>query len=123
MKTALQKTSDIEIMAVLQVGREEMPEAIRTLQRTLECVVEKEVEVADIWGDGTMNGETEKSAWGDDSKRLGMGFSVESGGSAGSGWRMDTLDREFMATGLDALKRMTSGPETAKASPAWCTPR
>jgi hypothetical protein len=124
MKTALQKTSDVEMMEVLQVGREEMPEAIRTLQRAFECVVEKEVAVGDIWGDGSVNlGEFGGSGWGEDSKHLGMGFSVELSGSARSGWRMDMLDRELMETGLDALRRMSKRPGMAKVSPDWCTPR
>lgn len=128
MKTALQKTSDVEMMEVLQVGREEMPEAIRMLQRALECVVQKEVTAADMWGDGRgTNGEMEGGDWdwdwglGGDSGRSGMGFSVELSGSTGTGWRMDTLDREFIETGLDALRRMSKGPETTKTSPAWFT--
>jgi hypothetical protein len=124
MYLALQKNSDVEMMEVLQVGWEEMPEAMRTLQRALERVVEKEiVEVGDIWGDGFIGGEIEPSGFGGDSGRSGMGFSVESNGSTGSGWRMDTLDRDLIVTGLDALKRMSKGTDMAKTSPVWCTPR
>jgi len=42
MRTALQTTNDVQMIKVLQVGREEMPEAIKTLQRALEKEVEKE---------------------------------------------------------------------------------
>ncbi|KAF5381779.1 hypothetical protein D9615_005379 [Tricholomella constricta] len=38
MRTALQTSSDVEILGVLQIGREEMPEAIKVLQRVLERV-------------------------------------------------------------------------------------
>ncbi|KAI0701586.1 hypothetical protein C8Q76DRAFT_697968 [Earliella scabrosa] len=42
MRTALQANSDVEMIRVLQVGRDEMPEAIKTLQRALEKEVERE---------------------------------------------------------------------------------
>jgi abelson tyrosine-protein kinase 1 len=36
MRAALQTNNDVQMIEVLQVGREEMPEAIKTLQRALE---------------------------------------------------------------------------------------
>jgi hypothetical protein len=42
MWSALGTSSDAEMIGVLQVGREEMPEAVKTLQRALERVVERE---------------------------------------------------------------------------------
>jgi hypothetical protein len=42
MRTALQANSDLEMIEVLQVGQDEMPEAIKTLQRALEREMEKE---------------------------------------------------------------------------------
>jgi hypothetical protein len=70
---------------------------LRTLQRALERVVAKEIfKVGDIWGDGPIGGDTEASGFGGDSRRSGMGFSVESNGSTGSGWCMDTLDRDLI---------------------------
>ena len=42
MRSALQTNDDLEMIKVLQVGRDEMPEAIKTLQRALEIVLEKE---------------------------------------------------------------------------------
>ncbi|EIM84603.1 uncharacterized protein STEHIDRAFT_100616 [Stereum hirsutum FP-91666 SS1] len=44
MRTALQTNNDATMIEVLQVGRDEMPEAIKTLQRALEKEVEKEFE-------------------------------------------------------------------------------
>ncbi|KAJ7895231.1 hypothetical protein B0H14DRAFT_3634991 [Mycena olivaceomarginata] len=38
LRDALAASSDIEMLAVLQVGREEMPKALKTLQRTLERI-------------------------------------------------------------------------------------
>ncbi|KAL4243264.1 Serine/threonine-protein kinase [Abortiporus biennis] len=42
MRNALQTNNDMEMIKVLQVGRDEMPEAIKTLQRALETEIEKE---------------------------------------------------------------------------------
>ncbi|KAF5378466.1 hypothetical protein D9615_007020 [Tricholomella constricta] len=46
MRTALQTSSDEEILEMLQIGREEMPEAIKMLQRVLERVAVGEVVAA-----------------------------------------------------------------------------
>jgi abelson tyrosine-protein kinase 1 len=42
MRAVLQTNNDVQIIEVLQVGREEMPEAIKTLQRALERERDKE---------------------------------------------------------------------------------
>ena len=42
LRGALQANSDAEMIRTLQVGRDEMPEAIKTLQRALEKEVERE---------------------------------------------------------------------------------
>jgi len=42
MRTAPQTNNDVQMIEVLQVGREEMREAIKTLQRALEKEREKE---------------------------------------------------------------------------------
>ena len=42
MRAALQTSNDVQMIEVLQVGREEMPEAIKTLRRALEREREKE---------------------------------------------------------------------------------
>jgi hypothetical protein len=42
MRAALQTNNDVQMIEVLQVGREEMPEAIKMLQRALEKEKEKE---------------------------------------------------------------------------------
>jgi hypothetical protein len=43
LRTALQASDDVEMIEVLQVGREETPEAIKTLQRALERIGPPEV--------------------------------------------------------------------------------
>ena len=42
MRAALQTTSDVEMLEVLQIGHQEMPDAIKTLQRALEHVTERD---------------------------------------------------------------------------------
>ncbi|KAJ3509359.1 hypothetical protein NLJ89_g5260 [Agrocybe chaxingu] len=43
--------------------------------------------------------------------------SSSSAGGSSSGWRRDTLDREFIENGIDALRRMSHGYETSL--PSW----
>ena len=47
LRGALQANSDAEMIRTLQVGRDEMPEAIKTLQRALEAEVEREADADD----------------------------------------------------------------------------
>lgn len=97
MRAALETNSDVEMLGVLQIGRTEMPEAIRTLQRALEQVVEGE--------------------------RLGRRRGSVTGGSPGGimgrgvAWSRDALDRQFIEGGIDALQRMSGGVE--KTLPSW----
>ena len=87
IRMALQANSDMEMMEVLQVGRDEMPEAIKTLQRALEREMEKE----------------------------------SAGDGSSSGAARDTLDREFIESGIDALRRMSHGTEVGL--PNWTITR
>ena len=80
MRAALQTTSDAEMLEVLEVSRQEMPDAIKTLQRALERVTEGDDEVD-------------------------------------SSVRRDTLDKEFIESGIDCLRRMSRGIETSL--PSW----
>ncbi len=48
MRTALQANNDAEMIRVLQVGRDEMPEAIKMLQRASEKEVERERAAAEL---------------------------------------------------------------------------
>ncbi|KIY53195.1 kinase-like protein [Fistulina hepatica ATCC 64428] len=91
MRAALQTTSDAELIAVLQVGRDEMPEAIKTLQRALERLF-----------DGTLGVESSS----DSSVTL-----------------KDTLDREFMESGIDALRRLSRDQYPPGGLPSWTITR
>jgi len=140
MRTALQTTNDVQMIEVLQVGREEMPEAIKTLQRALEREVEKESaslgsaesRAAMLPGRGvsadnkgmldgrrasmpvtgtpdvsglerrTTIASASASAESRDSGATRSLTATGSGGSGSEGRVRDTLDREFIESGIDA---------------------
>ncbi|KZT67854.1 hypothetical protein DAEQUDRAFT_693396 [Daedalea quercina L-15889] len=134
MRDALQANSDVDMIRVLQVGRDEMPEAIKALQRALESEVARENAAADqedtvliasisstaVTHPGAAAGE------GANLTRSATIASVESRKTASdrsSSHRRtpkDTLDREFIETGIDALRRLS----TAEVSlPSWTITR
>lgn len=164
MRSALGTSSDVEMIEVLQVGREEMPEAIKTLQRALERVVEAESTggsgsgsgsggdgsvTAGVGGGGGGEKKTERKASVGVSAGVGVGAegiealdlaggasglrrsgTVESMGSWHSsasslsgkaGMVRDTLDREFIESGIDALRRVSDN--TADSLPSWTITR
>jgi len=133
MRAAMQTGSDAELCAVLQVAREEMPEALKTLQRALERIVEREREEVREENDKIMEGSEgkeggkEKQGFVGLLKRTKTVVSVESGvsrstGSGSDGRNRDTLDREFIENGIDALRRMSDGLETTSL-PSWTITR
>jgi abelson tyrosine-protein kinase 1/abelson tyrosine-protein kinase 2 len=97
---------------VLQIARSEMPEAIKTMQRTLEHVVD----------DGRLADESglmlESPSSQGHSEGGGFQLSSTDSSSSGSG---DTLDREFIETGIDALRRLSAG--TDLGLPSWTITR
>ena len=145
MRMALQANSDVEMMEVLQVGRDEMPEAIKTLQRALEREVEKESS-----GDGATTSPSVSSPamarrvsvkevtipvpalpGSDDghesptsnviTRRHTVVSIVSASSGSSSGGARDTLDREFIESGIDALRRMSDG--TGIDLPSWTITR
>lgn len=141
MRTALQTNSDAEMIEVLQVGRDEMPEAIKTLQRALEREVEREmlgeleasatqappVGESPYRSRGRLPGRSRAatvSAAADGGVRV-FGTMVttdrESGSNETSARSRDTLDREFMESGIDALRRLSQGQEVSL--PSWTITR
>ena len=145
IRAALQTTSDAEMLKVLQIGRQEMPDAIKTLQRALERVVERErtgegmgmEESLDSPPRGVVLGKVVRRVSTKDDgvggevnyaeamlniESPGASSSSSSSGTAGGGGRggkvmKDTLDREFIESGIDALRRMSRGMETNL--PSW----
>ena len=157
MQMAVSTGSDAEMLDVLGVRRDKMPEAIKMLQRVLERAVEKDgaapvtgggysVPVAQndptatANGNGNERGRLGKMVWRfslqpaphSALKRTKTVTSGESGGSAstdqstadGGGRKgktppfvKDTLDIEFMETGIDVLRRMSKGVEQIMSLP------
>lgn len=144
MRAALQTSSDAQMIEVLQVGRQEMPEAIKALQRALEREVEREgsgssgvIEAAVTVG--VAERETRRASvpvttaglktivGGITERRMtlateGSGsVTTDSGSGSGTGSEgmkvKDTLDREFIESGIDALRRVSNGPDVSL--PSW----
>ncbi|TFY60519.1 hypothetical protein EVJ58_g5101 [Rhodofomes roseus] len=133
MRTVLQANSDVEMIRILQVGRDEMPEAIKALQRALESEVERESAAADsedtvLVASISSTAVTHPGAGGEGAtlSRSATVASVESRKTASDRslshkrTPKDTLDREFIETGIDALRRLS----TAEVSlPSWTITR
>ncbi|KAI0317882.1 hypothetical protein OF83DRAFT_1171602 [Amylostereum chailletii] len=141
MRAALQTNNDAAMIEVLQVGRDEMPEAIKTLQRALEREVERE------WSSDSTRGSTIESldsspAWRPKGRGRSATVTTASVGSTpvASGTvplpdtdtvsdssskkkqrGADTLDREFIESGIDALRRLSQGAELVL--PSWTITR
>lgn len=113
MRTALATNDDASMIEVLQIARSEMPEAIKTMQRALEHVVE------DCRLEADENGLTLASP-SSQGHLEGGGLQLSSTDS-GSGSSGDTLDREFIETGIDALRRLSTG--TDLGLPSWTITR
>ncbi|KAJ6521208.1 hypothetical protein DFH09DRAFT_223755 [Mycena vulgaris] len=123
MRDALAQSSDVEMLRVLQVGRAEMPEALKTLQRALERVgvVPPPTPQFAAAQPGPPPPYTETGR-GAAPVRSGTLSSLESSGSSSAGMAMarDTLDREFIEGGIDALRRMSKG---GAMLPSWTITR
>ncbi|KAF9780733.1 hypothetical protein BJ322DRAFT_278471 [Thelephora terrestris] len=122
MQSALQTGSDADMLDVLQVSREEMPEALKTLQRALEEEVQKErsVESSMIEDVAVFSEEAEPLEELTNSPTSGSTSSklrTDSCASARARASRDTLDREFLESGIEALRRMSEGVKLAL--PYW----
>ena len=123
MKAALQTTSDAEMIEVLQVGHQEMPDAIKTLQRALEHVTDRDDDGVEASASKTVVATVLKEVDGTAAsrKRSETVHSFDTLSSMSSGYgserRRDTLDREFIESGIDCLRRMSRGIETSL--PSW----
>ncbi|KAJ3867137.1 hypothetical protein EV359DRAFT_35156 [Lentinula novae-zelandiae] len=140
MRTALSKGSDVEILKVLGVEGSgldagEMAEAIKTLQRAHEAILERE-RWEDLQARQQEQEEVSKLAQTQLShvSQITSQQSLESGSGSGAskssvcGKRndrymreKDTLDKEFIESGIDALRRMSRNP--ARLLPSWTITR
>ena len=180
MREAIATANDAEMITVLQVKREEMPEALKTLQRALEKEQERERDESATVDELTGAGEEPTEAMSDtegkvtrrnsQTSALGLrgipgipglsrrrtGASSKSkdsrkkngsergatstasavteddGSGKGSGWSRstnssesgrDTLDREFIESGIDALRRLSTSRGQDINLPNWTITR
>jgi hypothetical protein len=128
IRAALQTTSDVEMLEVFQIGHEAMPDAIKTLQRALEHITERDDDGAEVPpGQGVVVAKVVKKVSqkraGGLLKRSRTIISIESSSSSTSSSghssekKRDTLDREFIESGIDCLRRMSRGGVTSL--PSW----
>ncbi|RXW16863.1 hypothetical protein EST38_g8988 [Candolleomyces aberdarensis] len=141
MRRAIQANGDAEMLEILQVKDEQMPEAIKTLQRALEKVANKQGCQEDALPPGVVIGKVKRSV----SQKIADGknglqrsktiISIESStssttssttstttdgngtGSGSSSRKRDTLNQEFIEAGISALMRMSRGRDTNL--PSW----
>ncbi|EJF55497.1 kinase-like protein [Dichomitus squalens LYAD-421 SS1] len=112
MRTALQANNDGEMILVLQVGRDEMPEAIKMLQRALEKEVEREsLEEEAVLVSANVAAVESATVHSTESSGTTSGSVASSAGRSSRAPR-DTLDREFIETGIDALRRLSRAEVT-----------
>ena len=112
MRTALAANDDVAMIEVLQIARSEMPEAIRTLERALESVV-----------NGRLDSEESAMAMPTPWQEVGEG-NGPSGDLADMGashCSADTLDKEFIETGIQALRRLSKDADIGL--PSWTITR
>jgi abelson tyrosine-protein kinase 1 len=98
MLNALAANDDVAMIEALQIMRSEMPDAIRTLERALERLFE--------------GGQLDAEEVG-----KGNGPSLDPSNTGVSHSSADPLDREFIVTGIDALRRLSKG--TDLGLPSW----
>jgi abelson tyrosine-protein kinase 1/abelson tyrosine-protein kinase 2 len=110
MRTALEANDDTAMIEVLQIARSEMPEAIKTMQRALEHVVDD----GRIEADESSLTLASPSSPEDHFEGARVQQPSADSGSDSSG---DTLDCEFIETGIDALRRLSTGADLEL--PSW----
>ncbi|EGN91777.1 hypothetical protein SERLA73DRAFT_100155 [Serpula lacrymans var. lacrymans S7.3] len=101
LREALSAESDAGMIERLQVGRSEMPEAIRTLRRVLEA--------GEGEGEGTIGAIA--VAEGAEPRSVDVAVGVDASVERSASMRRprgDTLDREFMESGIDAMTRLST---------------
>ncbi|KAF8211722.1 hypothetical protein K438DRAFT_1807801 [Mycena galopus ATCC 62051] len=118
LRDALATSSDVEMLKVLQVGRAEMPEALKTMQRALERVGVVPMPPPSMPLEPAPPAYTPRGAL----QRSATLSSSDSSDTSGASLTMprDTLDREFIEGGIDALRRMSKGGELL---PSWTITR
>ncbi|KAF7315430.1 Protein kinase domain-containing protein [Mycena indigotica] len=118
MHDAVGQSSDAEMIRVLQVGRDEYPEALKTLQRALE-------RVSAMSNASPSMPEITALPTNLAPESIERSISASSSGSSAIGLNSnvgrDVLDREFIESGIDALRRLSKGSDMGL--PSWTITR
>jgi abelson tyrosine-protein kinase 1 len=109
MSAALAAKDDVAMIEVLQIARSEMPDAIKTLERALKRVVE----------DGQLDTEDGSSTPVQSLSVKGNSPSVDLGNIGASHRSADPLDRKFIETGINALRRLSKVTNLSLDLPDW----
>ncbi|TCD62464.1 hypothetical protein EIP91_006834 [Steccherinum ochraceum] len=126
MRRALSTSNDVDMIRVLQVSRDEMPEALKTLQRALEKVVEQESleqpEVADVPKPAGPGAELSRSSTiisthSTSTDRSRTTTTTTTSSKSRSRSSRDTLDREFLESGIESLRRISVSLSASSAPP------
>ena len=109
VRATLAAKDDAAMNEVFPIARSEMPEAIKTLERALEYPVE----------DGKLDAEDSTTALLTSQEEAGKDTSLPpDAGTTGAGHSSaDTLDHEFITTGIHALRRLSQG--RGLGLPSW----
>ena len=110
MRAALAANDDMVMIEVLQIARSEMPDAIKTLERALEHLIEN----AELYAEES---NTTLPSQHEETGKANVPF-VDPGASHSSA---DTLDHEFIKTGINALRRLSKGADLGL--PSWTITR
>jgi abelson tyrosine-protein kinase 1 len=109
MRAALAAKDDAAIFELFQIARSDMPEAIKTLERTLKRDVKDE----------RLGAEEITMALSSPQEEAGRanGPPVDPSNTDASHGSVEMLDREFIVTGIEALRRLSKG--TDLGLPSW----
>ncbi|RPD53287.1 hypothetical protein L226DRAFT_572810 [Lentinus tigrinus ALCF2SS1-7] len=120
MRRALKANSDVDMIRILQVGRDEMPEAIKALQRALEQVELETAEGTAVVGSAMVSSmidpDSAQELNATSPPRVIRTESSDSARSRSSHASRDTLEREFIEAGIDAMQRLSGAEVTL---PSW----
>ncbi|KAL1746636.1 hypothetical protein HDZ31DRAFT_33729, partial [Schizophyllum fasciatum] len=106
MRKAMEIPNDAALMRVLEVDGAEIPEAVRALQRALEGALRKaEGEKTGLSRDGSLVSQGRQSRPSASRRQSMQGSAEEHDFDPYSAH--DMLDREFMESGIDAMRRMS----------------
>ncbi|THH30137.1 hypothetical protein EUX98_g4033 [Antrodiella citrinella] len=141
MRNALSTSNDVDMIRVLQVSRDEMPEALKTLQRALEKVVEQQetdehaqaevaaVEVPKVTEPGAdlVRSSTVVSTQSASTDRSRTTTTTSASSKSRSRSSRDTLDQEFIESGIESLRRLSvtfsDSPLPLSSLPSWTITR